>query len=91
MLEQVKTLKHHPQFHANPVDVLIRIIEIMAVNDYRIIEPELMVSRRFMARSRVDFPDPEGPRTTTFSPSVTSRLTSFKALKEPKYLLIWLI
>ena len=42
-----------------------------------------------MQRTVVDFPDPEGPIMTNFSPSATSRLTSFKTCKSPKNLLIW--
>jgi hypothetical protein len=46
-----------------------------------------MGSREFMHRMRVLLPDPEGPITTTTSPSSTAKSTSFKTWKSPKYLL----
>src|SRR3954453_17731059 len=40
----------------------------------------------------VDFPEPEGPHTTTTSPLATLVVQSFKAWKaEPYHLLTWLI
>src|SRR5262245_46300899 len=39
-----------------------------------------------MMRSRLVFPEPEGPRSATSSPVGTVRLTSLTATKEPKVL-----
>ena len=39
-----------------------------------------------MHRTVVDFPDPEGPMMTSFSPSLTSRFTSFNTCRSPKFL-----
>ena len=44
-------------------------------------------SRKFMQRTVVDLPEPEGPMMTSFSPSATSSDTSFKTCRSPKNLL----
>src|SRR5471030_1540366 len=44
-----------------------------------------------MVRSRVDFPEPDGPRITVTVPGSIVRLTSFSALWAPKCLLRWRI
>ena len=41
--------------------------------------PPLMGISRLMARSKVDFPEPEGPITEMNSPSPTVKLTPFRA------------
>ena len=41
-----------------------------------VIVPDSIVSSRLMTRHRVDFPDPDGPSTTTTSPLRTVRLMS---------------
>ena len=43
-----------------------------------------MVSKNVAQRSRVDFPEPEGPIMDTTSPSSTKRLISFNTCKSPK-------
>src|SRR5450830_1124597 len=42
-------------------------------------------------RNKVVLPQPEGPSKATNSPLGTSKVTSFKALKLPKFFLIFLI
>src|SRR5690625_2732653 len=49
-------------------------------------EPESMVSKEFMQRTRVDFPDPDGPMIETTSAGKTLVLTPFSAWKEPNHL-----
>ena len=49
--------------------------------------PLLGSSRKFMQRTVVDLPEPEGPMMTSFSPSLTSRSTSLSTCSSPKYLL----
>ena len=39
-----------------------------------------------MHRTVVDFPEPEGPMITSFSPSFTSRLTFLSTWRSPKFL-----
>src|SRR5664279_4536573 len=51
--------------------------------------PELMSSRPAMARSVVVLPQPEGPRNTTNSLSLTVKLTSRMTCKAPKCLSTW--
>ena len=46
--------------------------------------PDSCASSRLMQRIMVDFPEPEGPQTTTRSPSPILRLTSRSAWKSPK-------
>src|SRR3712207_2790387 len=46
--------------------------------------PRSGVSRRFTQRSRVLFPDPDGPRTTTTSPRSMASETPFKTCSVPK-------
>src|SRR3954447_16637630 len=48
-----------------------------------------MVSRRLIARHRVDFPEPEGPITTTTSPRLIARLMSCSTCKSPNHLFTW--
>ena len=43
-------------------------------------------SRKFMQRTVVDLPEPDGPMITSFSPSATSRFTSLRTCRSPKYL-----
>ena len=43
-------------------------------------------SRKFMHRTVVDLPEPEGPMITSFSPSFTSRFTFFSTWRSPKFL-----
>src|SRR5690606_36202445 len=50
------------------------------------ISPELIGSRRLIARHRVDLPDPDGPSTTTTWPCGTSMLMSLSTCRSPKYL-----
>ena len=50
------------------------------------ISPESTVSSRLTVRHSVDFPAPDGPRTTTTSPVRTSRDTSSRARWSPKLL-----
>src|SRR3954468_1859288 len=52
-----------------------------------IMSPEVMSSSPTTIRSRVDFPQPEGPTRITNSPSLMSRLTSFTAGKPSPYFL----
>ena len=49
------------------------------------ISPEVMSSRPTTIRSSVDFPQPDGPTRIMNSPSCTSMLTSFTALKPSPY------
>src|SRR5918998_5130041 len=49
-----------------------------------VIVPDSTVSRRLITRQSVDFPDPEGPRTTTTSPLRTLRLMSLSTCNDPK-------
>jgi hypothetical protein len=51
-----------------------------------VIRPRSCFSRRLMQRIRVDFPEPEGPMTTTTSCLPTRMLMSLRAMKSPKYL-----
>src|SRR3954464_12638686 len=48
-----------------------------------------MVSRRLIARHRVDFPEPEGPITTTTSPRLIARLMSCNTCRSPNHLFTW--
>src|SRR3954452_21467819 len=48
-----------------------------------------MVSRRLIARHRVDFPEPEGPITTTTSPRLIARLMSCSTCRSPNHLFTW--
>ena len=48
-----------------------------------IIFPPLASSRRFRHLKNVDFPEPEGPMTTTTSPSLTSTEISLSTSKSP--------
>ena len=48
------------------------------------IVPDSCASSRLMQRIIVDLPDPEGPHTTTRSPSPTLSVTSRSAWKSPK-------
>src|SRR3954447_2833961 len=49
--------------------------------------PAVMSSRPTIMRSRVDFPQPDGPTRMTNSPSAMSRLTPFTARKPSPYCL----
>src|SRR3954452_11991097 len=49
--------------------------------------PEVMSSRPTIMRSRVDFPQPDGPTRIMNSPSCTSMLTSFTAANPSPYFL----
>src|SRR5919107_3520981 len=49
-----------------------------------LISPPLTVSRPAIMRSRVDFPQPDGPTKTTNSPSSTERLISRRISVAPK-------
>lgn len=51
------------------------------------IAPDWMVSSRLTARHSADFPEPDGPMTTTTSPLATVRLVSRSTCGSPKYLL----
>ena len=42
--------------------------------------------QKFMQRTVVDLPLPDGPIMTSFSPSATSRFTSLRTCRSPKYL-----
>src|SRR6202022_1674652 len=46
-------------------------------------------SKRLMQPIIVDFPEPEGPQTTTRSPFLTSRLMSLRTWKSPNHLSTW--
>ncbi len=46
--------------------------------------PLVMVSSPAIMRSRVDFPQPDGPTKTTNSPSSMSRLISFDTTTSPQ-------
>src|SRR3954451_20008264 len=48
-----------------------------------------MVSRRLIARHRVDLPEPEGPITTTTSPRLIARLMSCSTCRSPNHLFTW--
>ena len=48
---------------------------------------QAMFRFRVLERSRVDFPDPEGPITEMNSPSSTSKLTPFRACTPLAYCL----
>src|SRR6516164_2760311 len=52
-----------------------------------LISPALTLSRPAIMASKVDLPQPEGPTSTTNSPSFTSRLIPFSTATEPKDLL----
>src|SRR3984957_8067091 len=52
-----------------------------------LISPELTLSRPAIMASKVDFPQPDGPTSTTNSPVLTSRLTPFRTAVVPKDLL----
>ena len=52
-----------------------------------VIVPDSIVSRRLMARHRVDLPEPDGPMTTTTSPAPTVRSMSWRTWRSPKCLL----
>src|SRR6516164_8076043 len=56
-----------------------------------IISPFWKFSRPFTHLISVDFPDPEGPQTTTTSPLVTSVLQSFNTWKSPYHFETFLI
>src|SRR6516164_4102559 len=56
-----------------------------------IISPFWKLSRPFTHLISVDFPDPEGPQTTTTSPLVTSVLQSFNTWKSPYHFETFLI
>jgi hypothetical protein len=49
------------------------------------IVPAVISSSPAMDRSAVDFPHPDGPTSTTNSPSAISRLRSSTALTPPAY------
>src|SRR3954466_4618431 len=55
-----------------------------------IMSPLVMSSRPTIIRSRVDFPQPDGPTRIMNSPSAMSRLTSFTAGKPSPYCLTML-
>ena len=48
--------------------------------------PESIGSSRLIARHNVDFPEPDGPTTTTTSPRRTERFTSRRACSSPYHL-----
>jgi hypothetical protein len=48
-----------------------------------VISPELCSSRPFIVLIKVDLPEPEGPKTTTTSPSYIFAVIPFKASKSP--------
>src|SRR5882724_4363241 len=52
-----------------------------------VISPDVTVSRPAIMASSVDFPQPDGPTSTTNSPGATSRLTPFSTSTAPKLLL----
>src|SRR5438552_10922591 len=52
------------------------------------ISPLSTGSSRLMERSNVDFPEPDGPMTTTVSFAATDMLQVFKTCTDPKLLLI---
>ena len=54
------------------------------------ISPEVIVSSPAIIASSVDFPQPDGPTSTTNSPASTSRLTPFSTSTAPKLLLTFL-
>src|SRR6516164_10011313 len=56
-----------------------------------IISPFWKLSRPFTHLMSVDFPDPEGPQTTTTSPLLTSVLQSFNTWKSPYHFETFLI
>src|SRR6516164_1365749 len=56
-----------------------------------IISPFWKLSRPFTHLMSVDFPDPEGPQTTTTSPLVTSVLQSLNTWKSPYHFETFLI
>ncbi len=53
----------------------------------RVMLPSSIGSSRLIARQSVDFPDPDGPITTTTSPLAMDRLMSFRTCSSPKCLL----
>ena len=48
--------------------------------------PPWIPSRPFTQRISVDFPEPDGPHTTTTSPAATARLMSLRTLSFPNHL-----
>src|SRR5512140_536589 len=48
--------------------------------------PSLIGSSSLIVRMRVDFPEPEGPQTTTTSPARTRRLILFSTWRLPNHL-----
>ena len=54
-------------------------------------DPVVGVSSPLMQRSSVLFPEPEGPMMTTTSFSLTLTLISFKTVRSPNFLLMWVI
>ena len=56
-----------------------------------VIDPASWISNPLIHLINVDFPDPEGPQTTTRSPCFTLSETSFKAANLPKFFEIFLI
>ena len=49
--------------------------------------PEVGSSKKLIHLIVVDFPEPDGPKITNFSPSLTRRLISFSTWVLPKNLL----
>ena len=52
----------------------------------RVMVPSSMVSRRLIARQRVDLPAPDGPMTTMTSPFFTDMSMSLSTLRSPYHL-----
>ena len=66
IVEQIEMLEHHTDIFTDLIDILSLVRDIKSV-DHDV--PPVNLSRRFRQRRKVDFPDPEGPMTTTTSPS----------------------
>ena len=67
--EQVELLEHHADLGADLLDVAQVVVELDAVDDDA---APWWTSSRLMQRMNVDLPEPDGPRITTTSRSLTS-------------------
>src|SRR5581483_1792754 len=63
--------------------LLLSVIRSVSSTPSTMIRPPSCFSIRLIQRISVDLPEPEGPHRTIFSPVVTLRLTSSKAVKRP--------
>ena len=81
MREQVELLEDHAGL---PADLLMLRMSCVSSTPSTTMRPASCSSSRLMQRIIVDFPDPDGPITTTTSWRPTWRLMSFSAGKSPK-------